>query len=92
MDQYRGPATIVQEDRRADVECEYVVMQERPSGIPGLLSWRGSYVDAEVAAEPRTGEAELELDDGRTGKILVNHVSLGTGSGSFVGSGEPPRG
>jgi hypothetical protein len=84
-DAYSGPATIVQGESSAEVQCEYLVWQES-----GLSSWRGAYAGAEIAAEPQTGEAELKLPDGRSATILISRMFHGTGNGEFTGNGAPP--
>jgi len=82
---YRGPATIAQGDRRAEVDCSYEVVQ-----MDNIRAWRGEFAEASPAEEPEPGEAELRLGGGKVGQIIVSQVFSGTGHGWFEGTGQPP--
>lgn len=83
-ERFTGPATIVQGDRQAEVECQYEV--ERRNGV---TAWRGGFAGADSVDEPDPGEAELRFGQA-AGQIVVRHVFTGTGEGSFEGTGPQP--
>jgi hypothetical protein len=83
-EKYRGPASIVQGDLKAEVECEYEV-----SRIDGMVDWHGRFSDAEPPSEPEPGAALL-VAGGKKGSIVVVRAFAGTGSGRFEGNGPPP--
>lgn len=92
LDRYRGPATFELTEGSFTAECDFAVYQTMvPAGnelLPGSKGWRGSFVTADIPAW--TGDGSIRLEDGRTGKVVVTHVRLPTGYGTFTGNGEPP--
>jgi hypothetical protein len=80
-----GPATIVQGDREAKVECEYEVIQS-----DGPRTWHGMFKGASAVDEPEPGEAKLRSAEGKVSQIIVDQVFSGTGEGRFQGNGSPP--
>lgn len=86
MKNYNGPATLIHNGRESTVECAFRVTLDRQSE---LVEWSGEYSGATVATEPEPGETILRLPNGSEATVIINHTSLG-GSGSFVGSGNPP--
>ena len=81
---YSGPATIVQGEVRAAVQCGFHVAA---NPMADMKEWRGWYKDS---PEVTTGDAQLVLDSGAAGAIKVTRASPGDGEGTFLGTGEPP--
>lgn len=79
------PATIVQGEREAEVECVYEVIQS-----DGPRTWHGMFKGASPASEPEQGEAQLRLAGGTVSQIIVDQIFSGTGEGRFQGNGPPP--
>jgi hypothetical protein len=89
MNDYDGPATINVGDVHADVLASVLVT---PSADAQLGAWRGVFTVVHGYLDP--GDGEIELEDGRRGKIVVTNVNLAPmtdcARGSFLGSGAPP--
>jgi hypothetical protein len=83
---FDGPATIVQGDRSAEVECHFDVTDQGSH-----VGWFGWYQGAVPAEEPETGAARLVLGPGNESDIVVADMYPGTGEGWFTGTGAPPR-
>ena len=95
VDSYDGPAAIILKGREPiAVDCHYVVEQDsvlvgRAERRRGKKRWTGTFsTDSAVVT---MCEGRLALDDGRSATVIVTTFNLGTGRGSFVGSGEPPE-
>ena len=91
---YAGPASISLEGQSAvDVHCQFSVSQQlveagHDEWLPGMKGWRGSFrADGFLSS---SGAATLTLPDGRSGDIVVTHLDVLDGRGTFTGSGEPP--
>jgi len=94
---YPGPATIVQGDGRFKIHCSIAREQEfvsvgRGQELPAPGSWYGAFGLLESGFMLDGGNAEIELDDGRKGLIIVTNVSQSPegGNGRFTGTGDPP--
>lgn len=93
LETYSGSATILQGELRAIVSCSFEVEQEMVEArqdefLEGLMSWQGSFSTDEFLLE--TDCATLKLPDGRSGEIIITHLTLPAGIGSFSGNGAPP--
>jgi hypothetical protein len=53
-------------------------------------TWFGNYHGAATSNEPMGGDATLRLN-GRSFPIEITRVFQGSGTGEFLGSGDPPR-
>ena len=84
---YSGPATIVQGELRAAVQCGYHVAA---NPMADMREWRGWYKGADTDAEPDVGEAQLILEDGSAGAISITRALKTQGEGTFLGVGDPP--
>jgi hypothetical protein len=78
----RGSASITQDGRKAEVICSVYDGTDAGFGVP---AWWGKYEDADAASQPQTGRAQITLEDGRTGEIIVRDAR--DGSGEFRGAG-----
>jgi hypothetical protein len=86
VSRYEGPATIQQGDRQVGVDCVYTV---RPPG-ESRGTWFGRFTDAKERLA--TGDADLYLEGGELGRILIDHINEMTGrSGTFTGARAPPK-
>jgi hypothetical protein len=81
---YSGPATIVQGEVRAAVQCGFHVAA---NPFADMKEWRGWY---KGSTELAAGDAQLELESGATGDINIVRALQAEGEGTFLGVGEPP--
>jgi hypothetical protein len=93
LDSYAGRATfVVEDDATFDADCQYIVEQDMIKAgsdlLPGMISWRGTFsTDTPIV---KSGNGTITLADGRVGKVVITHVRIPNGTGSFVGSGDAP--
>ena len=90
---YTGPAIVVLDNGEStDVDCEFVVAQDMVRAgnglLPGLKDWQGTFVADGLLTS--SGPGTLSLPNGLTARITVTRLDVVSGSGSFVGHGEPP--
>ena len=88
MSNYKGSATITQGDAEVAVYCFYdgATVRAQDGG-----SWSGWFNDEDPAQTLRTGEASVELLDGRTGTIRIDRLEPEPPyGGAFTGIGDEP--
>lgn len=85
---YEGPATVRAENVEARIQCSLEVRQT----ADGRRPWRGTYWNPEpLDALFDVHDAEIELQDGRKGKILLSFTRVSNQDvGTFTGNGAPP--
>jgi hypothetical protein len=81
---YSGPATIVQGEVRAEVQCGFHVAA---NPMADMKEWRGWY---KGASELQAGDAQLVLEHGATGAINITRALQADNQGTFLGVGDPP--
>lgn len=73
---YQGDATIIQDDKRIAVVCDYRAETERiyvgpEETVPGMRSWQGTLATHQSL---NLGNATLELPDGSTGNVIIRGI------------------
>ncbi|MBT2391648.1 hypothetical protein J7E87_19970 [Streptomyces sp. ISL-1] len=102
MSEYTGPAAVIADGTRIEVEVELRSTQEyhetRAGGgrghVPGLTSWGGRLSasgEPEAWAIQESDEPEIEIGN-RVGKFITVGGDLGTGELTIKGSGPAPFG
>jgi len=82
MTGYEGPAVIMQGGRRVRIVCAISV---------SMGSWKGRFWSATPSLGPDVHyPKDIELDDGRLGKIIFTEVEDDRRGGRFNGSGPVP--
>jgi hypothetical protein len=88
VDEYDGPAEILQGAGRYPVTVDYTLHD----GDTEPTAWSGSYAVAGDAPWPSEGPATLVLPEGEQGSIVISFAENDTTHqvGLFQGSGQPP--